>query len=442
MLRRSLPVAALLFAAACADTGVPTTPADNSPDVGAASFKKDDADKDTRKLFKDYVAMGSSIAAGFMSGGINETTQLQAYPVLLAAAAGVKFDVALLALPGCPPLYTAPITLPLNGNVCAGRSNNAKPPQLNSVAISGETVAEAMSLTPDGQSAILQPLMLGNMTQVQAMLAAKPTFVSVGLGDNDAFGAALGGSLTELTPLNEFAASYAAIVAAMTSNKKLEGAVLIGVIDPVLAAPVLQPGAYFYIARDVATGRFLGKPVNANCSPVTALGQPNPLAANLVSYLMVANPNFPEINCDPAAYPLVDPRRGAFLLDAAEIVAIRTRVAQFNAVIAAAAAANGWAYVDPNAIVLAGLAARGGPGGSANLIRKCQDLATATTAAALQAAVLLTCPVPGLPTSAPNLFGALISFDGVHPSAIGQVALANLVAAAVNAKYGTSLQLN
>jgi lysophospholipase L1-like esterase len=86
--------------------------------------------------------------------------------------------------------------------------------------------------------------------------------------------------------------------------------------------------------------------------------------------------------------------------------------------------------------VAAALASR--TNGRADQLRKCQDLATATTAAQFQAAVLNTCPVTG-PTAAPNFFGALSSFDGVHPSALGQRAIANLIAAAVNTKYGTSL---
>src|SRR2546423_280714 len=37
-------------------------------------------------LFDRYVSMGNSITAGFQSGGINDSTQLQSYAVLLAQA--------------------------------------------------------------------------------------------------------------------------------------------------------------------------------------------------------------------------------------------------------------------------------------------------------------------------------------------------------------------
>jgi lysophospholipase L1-like esterase len=263
-------------------------------------------------------------------------------------------------------------------------------------------------------------------------LAKKPTFVSVHLGDNDAFRAALSGSAGDLTSLASFTASYQQVVGALASLKHLEGAILIGIVNPIAVMPILQPGAFFFLARD-ASGDFLGKPVNDNCSPLV----PNPLAANLISFAILIDGNFPAIDCDPAAYPIGDPRRGAYLLDPAEQVAIATRVAQFNAAIAQAAAANGWAYFDPNPMIGAALATRT-PLGRADQIRKCQDLASATNLAELQAAVLNTCPVSG-PTAAPNLFGFLISFDGVHPSGAGQALLAERIAEVIDLRYDTGI---
>src|SRR6267143_416868 len=57
-------------------------------------------------LFDRYVSMGNSITAGFQSGGILDSTQLQAYPVLLARAMHSPFFPPLLSSPGCPPPYT------------------------------------------------------------------------------------------------------------------------------------------------------------------------------------------------------------------------------------------------------------------------------------------------------------------------------------------------
>ena len=60
--------------AGCADRNVPTAPMPGA----SASFAKDPGEPATNKLFKEYVAMGSSIAAGFMSGGLTDSTQLLA----------------------------------------------------------------------------------------------------------------------------------------------------------------------------------------------------------------------------------------------------------------------------------------------------------------------------------------------------------------------------
>src|SRR4051812_2313632 len=54
-------------------------------------------------LFNTYVAMGNSITAGYQSGGINDSTQMQSYAVLMARAMNTDFRVALLNKPGCPP---------------------------------------------------------------------------------------------------------------------------------------------------------------------------------------------------------------------------------------------------------------------------------------------------------------------------------------------------
>ena len=72
-----------------------------------------------------------------------------------------------------------------------------------------------------------------------------------------------------LTSAASFAQSATAIAAEVVTIGSLEGAAVIGIVDPVVASPLLQRGAFFFLARDAA-GRFMGKPVNNNCSPVTA----------------------------------------------------------------------------------------------------------------------------------------------------------------------------
>ena len=400
------------------------------------------------ELFLRYVALGNSITAGFQSGGLTAIMQDSSYPRLLAGRASVqRFGQPMIAGLGCPqpmtaPLVPAPASPP--GAPCA-RIDSAGLTQ--NLAVPGVRIADLFT-TPTNPANATQrfyALLTGGRSQVNAMIASDPSFVSVWIGNNDALSAALGGVLgpttagadSNLTRLSVFQGHLNALVDSI-KRAGPQGALLVGVVDAVIAAPLIQPGAYFYIARDAATGRFQGKLVNANCSPVNNLGQPNPLAANMISFQMVGDNNFPEINCDPNAY--TDARRGVHLLDTSEQAVVRTRVAQYNAAIQAAANANGWAYADPNAILGPLLIQKNAQGRYQN-VRKCQDLLTATTAAQLQAAVLNSCPVTGT-TAAPNFFGTLISFDGVHPSTAAHKILAVEFARIINAKYGTQINLS
>ncbi len=388
-------------------------------------------------LFTRYVSLGNSITAGFQSAGIVDSTQRNSYPNLLAQRAGTPFNQPLFARPGCPPLMTAPLTPSTAASTCF-RVDSAKAFAGANLAVPGVRIADLFAI-PGGQIAQLYGLLTGGRTEIQAMLDLEPTFVSAWIGNNDALAAALSGTLgplaagadSNLTRLAPFQANVTAMANAIKASGA-QGAVIIGVVFADSAAPLLQPGAYFFLSRDAA-GRFNGKPVNNNCSPVTPLGTPNPLAANMVSFQIVSSA-LPEINCDPASA-----QGGAFLLDAAERAVLGARIAAFNAALKAAADANGWLYVNPMDILRPELART--TSGRFNQVRKCQLLATATTAAQFQAAVLNSCPVTGA-TAAPNFFGALISYDGVHPSSAAHLLIAQQLAARINTKYGTTLGTN
>ncbi len=82
--RLALLLAGVSLAAGCVDDETLTTPRRAGGD-----------------LFARYVSIGNSITAGFQSGGINDSTQLRAYPVLLAQQAGAGFEAPLLTRPGC-----------------------------------------------------------------------------------------------------------------------------------------------------------------------------------------------------------------------------------------------------------------------------------------------------------------------------------------------------
>lgn len=403
--------------------------------VGDGDVLNPAVDPAAGSLFIRYVSLGNSITAGFQSGGIVDSTQRNAYPNLLARAAGnIPFQQPMFARPGCPPLFTAPLVASTAASTCV-RVDSSRVPYPGNVAVPGVRIADLFAI-PSGQIAQLYSLITGGRTEIQAMTDAQPTFVSAWIGNNDALTAALAGTLgplaagadSNLTRLAPFQANVTAMASAIKASGA-QGAVIIGVVFADSASPLLQPGAYFFLARDAA-GKFNGKPVNNNCSPVTPLGAPNPLSANLVSFQIVSSA-LPEINCDPSSA-----QGGTYLLDAAERAVLDARIAAYNAALKAAADANGWLYVNPMDVFRPELARV--TSGRYNQVRKCQLLATAATAAQFQTAVLNSCPVTGA-TAAPNFFGALVSLDGVHPSTAAHVLIARALAASINTKYGTKL---
>lgn len=400
---RTLAVAltGLPLLAACADGDV--TPV--TPEPGG-------------ELFARYVSMGNSITAGLQSAGINDSLQVRAYPQLLAARAGASFDASLISRPGCPRPFASPLGL-------AGRIGTADtcfrinvPRVVNNVAVPGERIGDLLHLPTDPSLLGLHSLLVGPRTQLQAMLAADPTLVSLWIGNNDALNGGLRGDLSLLTPEALFAARVDSVFAMIDQASSLQDGVVIGVVDP-RVAPLLQPGAFYYFAYVGAVSQGqpspFGRPVSADCAP-SASGSQNQVS---LAILGTDPAQVPVISCSDSA-PLV--------LDAAEAQTVSQRVAAFNADLEAAATSRGFIFINPNSFFAPALS-------DPDQVRKCQGLATLTptsTPAEIGAAIATTCPALTDPSVG---FGNLISFDGVHPSSAAHVVVANAVAAALNAKY-------
>lgn len=376
-------------------------------------------------LMDRYVALGNSITASFQSDGIHAELQNQAYPVLLARKANVSFGVPEMAYPGCPPPLTGPLSADrLGDEICAGRVLPF-PERVQNLAVPGATVGHALARAGTGSG--LDLMILGNQSQVEAMRAARPTIVSAWLGNNDALRAALRGDPALLTPLADFRAAYDQLVTAILETPA-QDAILFGVANAALMAPALQPGAYFW-----ALARLPDLPlsieVSDNCAPFSPGGQPNPGSlSRLVSFqaifdhLETGSPEPIAIDCD---------RNSPFVLNESEQQVIAERVEQFNAHIRQRAQENGWIYVDPGvSLVEPALRDRNG-------VRKCQDLVGVTDEPSFFQAVEASCPS----MAAPNFFGSLFSFDGVHPSSAGHAIIADTLAGRLNAKHGLDLPM-
>lgn len=376
-----------------------------------------------------YVAIGNSITAGFQSGGINDSTQAAAYPVLLARAAGVPdFRVPALRRPGCaPPIVNLLTGVRTSGDTssarCFGRADTSITNVLNNVAVPGANSFDPVG-QPGGGSNSLTTLILGGRTQVERALDVDPTFATVWIGNNDVLSFALGGTTAGVTDSAAFVANYAATVGQLRSrNAGLQG-VLIGIVD-VTNTPLLIPisvfnptgggtgPAAFQAAAlggvrslfGVGTTRPTTFQIQFDASCTGSLAAISlPALRGLAAAVPLAAPGY-VFNCGPARTGLPQTPN---ILDDAERTFFVNRVAAWNAYIRAKADTIQFAYYDPNTLLGAARAAGQIP------------------------------PFPNL--AAPTRpFGPLISNDGVHPGSPAHTLVARALVGVINAKYGSTL---
>ncbi len=366
-------------------------------------------------LFARYVSMGNSITAGFQSAGINDSTQLQSYANLLGRQMQAPFFMPLLNRPGCPPpidsLFRAAGPHRVGGGTattCALRRSQAiPPPYISDVAVPG---AEAIDGTTNsaGNSNALTTLILGGLTQSQAMQRANPTFVTVWLGNNDVLGAATNaanaGDSTKVTDSTEFANQYKAVLDAIDATPAGGKGVLVGVANVTLL-PFFSLGQVYFSIKNLTANFPPNFLVGLNCAPSTSGGKGDSVLVPFQFGLALIG----QAAANPAGTYTLDCTEQQ-TVQPAELLRLVRAVNQYNTTIQAQAAARGYAYVDPNALF-----------------------------AALPPGSIPPFPTTAGATSVTAPFGAFFSRDGVHPSAASHKLVANALILAINAKYNTTL---
>ena len=393
-------VGASLAVAACADPVAPPAPSlpptAASPSTGTLVS--------AAEMFARYVALGTSNSMGVQSAGIFADGQRSAWPAELARRVGVPFSLPLVMDPGCGPPLLPPLAseLVLVGafgddlvtavmNFCAPLRDGVTLPT-NSVAISGAKVRDALRSTPETETArnarkgaLYTRVLAPGQTQVTAMLAQKPTFVSVELAANEVLPASTG-RVEAMTPYADWERDYDEVLAAVKST----GArgVLVGVPNNAANFPSIRRAREFF--NEWAALLPLGITVSLNCY----------FSSNYIfvpGYLLTLVSRAPTTATCANVPGAVD-----YVLTSGDITTINARMAQMNARMQTKANENGWAYFSLDAVY-------GLPKPSLDLVK-----------------ILFS--------SAP--FGSNISLDGVHPSAAGQSILATAAAQAISAKYG------
>jgi hypothetical protein len=398
-----LLLGAALALAGCTDLVAPPSP--QSPELSRKHLTAPD-------VFQRYVALGTSNSQGVQSAGISAATQRAAWPAQLAARVGVPFSLPLVQDPGCGP----PLLPPLAADIalvagfgafgagddlvsavmttCAPLMDGIVPPT-NNVAISGADVHDALTATI--ASATLVSARVGTLysrvlapdqTQVTAMLAQQPTFVSVELAANDVLPASTG-RIAAMTPYANWEADFDQVVAAVQSTGAR--AVLVGLPTDANNFPSLRRAREFFNQWPYLLT--LGISVSLNCYySSNSLFIPGYLLTLLAK--------------TPTTATCADvPGEADYVLTSSDMSAINARMAQINTHIQAKASENGYAYFALSALYDL-------PKPSLNLYN------------------ILFSNTP---------FGDDISLDGVHPSAQGQGILAGAAAQAIDARYRFSI---
>jgi hypothetical protein len=407
-MRRTLStLATTLVVAACADPAAPAFAPPEPPPTGAP------APVTAPQLFARFVALGTSNSMGVQSAGISAAAQGASWPAQLAArVAGATFTQPLVQDPGCSPPLAAPLVanLALLGaftalgggddlvsavmTTCAPLRAGLVPP-LNNVAISGADVHDALFTTVEAAAArsarvgtLYARVLAPGQTQVTAMLAQRPTFVSVELAANDVLPASTG-RIEAMTPFAAWAADYDQVLAAVASTGAR--AVLVGLPTDAAQFPSIRQAREFF--AESAALRTLGVTVSASCERST-------------NHLFVPGYLLTLLSRAPATATCEDvPGAADHVLTADDVRAINARMAQMNAHMQARAAERGYAYFALSAVY---------------------DLPKPT----FRVADLLLSSAP---------FGPNISLDGVHPSARGQGLLAAAAAQAIGARYAVAI---
>lgn len=407
---------ALVWALALATAGC-QGPCDKIEPINAPSLTSGGAD------FSTYVAGGTSISAGWMSGGIVDRHQVQSFPTLFARQLGKtvqangqgSFSFNPYNADGFPALSQIlryePLIVTNAGRTEGTAQNTAWPAAFHNMAVPyailfdlvDSTFYYAQPFRPVEANQLFADIVRHRGTVAQGMLSLAPTFITLEYGSNEVLG-----------PVSQG-------VAAATNTAEQYAAILTGALDAVHAALPNTKVAVLNIP-DVTV-----LPLVRTLSPFTVsltTGQPLPLlgaggplqqgdyvlltAATAIGTAGTGIPIGGYNYLNPVVPGNGLPLPESVILRAAEVTQTRTEITQMNNAIAAEASARPYvALVDFNAALNA-LAANGLQVGSN----------TFTT---------------------DYITGGLFSLDGAHPSDLGQAVICNTLIDAVNARFGSGV---
>lgn len=406
--------------------------------------------------FSNFVALGDSYGAGFESSSLNERHQPWSWPAVIARQAGLRLctpsDTAtsdcwampLVSFPGianelllqsiAPP---SPVIAPAPGQgqplmLTFGRPyNNLSIPGATVGALLGITGAEPPSPNEPTPVSFGRFILRGQGTAVQQAVAQHPTFIALWIGGNDYLNVLFSGDPATLTPVTTFKAQYEAVLDALVAGAPNAGMVVgnlpTGVVPYLRLIPpvVVNPATGQPLLVDPATGlpSSTGVPLFYLAKTGEKDAQGNDIVAPIASTTLIPLgtrtklaqgyglpplfKNFPPFSLLPHTG---EPLLASDVITAEEYAATVARVAEYNAVINAAAAARDIPVADVAGLFNRVFSATG------------EHLGPITVTAA---------PVTG----------GFFSYDFFHLTDLGYLLMGNEFIKAINAGYDTAIPL-
>jgi lysophospholipase L1-like esterase len=386
----------------------------------------------------NFVALGDSLTAGFVGGGLMDYYQVRSYPALLAQQGGAGgFEMPLISPPGLGPvlvleslvpLAIGPTDVPIPADPFEYFYNVTLEAPYQNLGVPGSntydmlfTTGNIFNLIGGNQDNVMHDLILrtptvedpatGDDVDYTALVAAisqSPTFATVWIGSNDFLGAVVAATPIEgvtMTPVAAFEQYYTQIVGAMAQS--LPGSQIV-VIDLFADARMLPFVSSIPNMVDVP-----------GLGPVQLQGEDGPIEATdrltLAASALIAQgyglpvPGSPPL---PENLDLATGNPGVVLREA-ELDLIQQQASAYNQIIAGAAAAF------PNVHVL-------------NMNPTLEALASGTYRS-----------FGGIELTTQLLVGGIFSYDGIHPQNVGYAVVAYELIDFLNSTLGAGLpQIN
>jgi len=384
---------------------------------GAAPFSSGTAD------FSTYVAVGTSISAGFESGGLVDRHQIHSFPAIFAEQVGRTvrqngqgtFTFPAVGGDGIPALLAlksvSPLEIDNTGRTLGAPENLLQPAPYQNLGVPGALALDFADTTNYYTTnaplfrtdfTMFQIIARGRGSIAEQVLEQAPTFMSVEYGANEVLGAATSGGVTPVFPAATFTQILNQTMNVLHLNLPNTKFALFNV-------PAVTSIPYCTTLSPYTVNLATGLPI-ALIGPSGSVGGADMILLSAADSIAVGTgiPVGAYNYLNPSAPGNGRPLLNSQVLDSNEQAAIASATNLENLAINNLAQNNAWIVkVDLNGL----LAQLNAQGFTAN----------------------------GITYSTAYVTGGLFSLDGVHPSDLGHAIIANAMIDAINAKFGSAI---